>query len=477
MVFSSASFLFLFLPLVLTMYFLINKNFRNVFLLISSLFFYFWTETFHIKIMLIYIIINYLFGIIINTVRDSQKKWYLTSAISINLLLLISFKYANFIVDNLNQILNILHLKSIHLNPVYLPLGISFIAFHSISYIVDIYRKKAPPQKDIFKFSLYICFFPQLIAGPIIRYHDIANQLIKRVVTSHDFVIGIQRFIIGLAKKMLIANTLGAVADQIFSIPCHHLTFGVTWLGIICYSLQIYFDFSGYSDMAIGLGKMFGFHFLENFNYPYISKSIREFWRRWHISLSNWFRDYLYIPLGGNRVGASKTYLNLIVVFLLCGLWHGASWTFIFWGLYHGMFLIIERTKAGEWLENLPNPIQHTYAILTIIIGWVFFRADSLNYSFSYILAMFGFGQGNNNIYHADLYLNNFIVLALIIALIGATPCKNALSEMFSKFYIHLLQSNLIYNSVKFFYLVFIFIFSIMQIAISTYNPFIYFRF
>lgn len=428
--------------------------------------------------MLNYIVVNYYFGIAIDRFSlERKRKLILRYAITTNLLLLVFFKYANFVVSNINSILDIFNIKNIYLSHIHLPLGISFITFHSISYLVDIYRKKAIAQKDPIKFALYISLFPQLIAGPIIRYHDIARQLSERFVGSEDFVIGIKRFIMGLGKKMIIANTVGAVADQIFSIQIHYLTCSVSWLGIICYTLQIYFDFSGYSDMAIGLCRMFGFHILENFNYPYISLSIREFWQRWHISLSNWFRDYLYIPLGGNRCFWKRNYFNLITVFFLCGLWHGASWSFVVWGLYHGIFLVIERTKFAEWLKRIPVFLQHVYALLVVMIGWVFFRADTLGYATSYLAAMFGFGQGTGLEYHLNMYLNSLVGIAMALGVLGAMPVAIALKNLCFRYKIF--QKGIIFDGqiIEFVSLTVVFFVCILQVAIGTYNPFIYFRF
>ncbi len=354
MVFASPVFLFVFLPLTLLGYFAVPSKFRNVFLLLASLFFYAWGETIYVLIMLASIALNYFFGILIEQGMQAptggRGRLALAAGITVNLLLLVYFKYANFLADNLNVSLARLSLPEIALGPVHLPIGISFFTFHAISYLVDIYRRQCTAQRTFVQCALYIALFPQLIAGPILRYRDMASQLISRTVTAAGFSAGIQRFVFGLAKKLILANPLGELADKVFAIPSGDLTAGPAWLGIICYGLQIYLDFSAYSDMAIGLGRMFGFHIMENFDYPYISLSIREFWRRWHISLSTWFRDYLYIPMGGNRGAAWRTYLNLTTVFLLCGLWHGASWNFVIWGLLHGVYLVLERVGFGRSL-------------------------------------------------------------------------------------------------------------------------------
>ena len=291
---------------------------------------------------------------------------------------MIVFKYADFLVGNLNALLGPLRLAPLSLPGIALPIGISFFTFQALSYVIDVYRREVPVQRNPFDLGLYIALFPQLIAGPIVRYHDVARQLVERVVTRQGFAYGVERFVVGLGKKVLIANTLAVQADLIFAIPADQLTAPVAWFGLVCYTLQIYFDFSGYSDMAIGLGYMFGFRFLENFSHPYVAQSITEFWRRWHISLSTWFRDYLYVPLGGNRGSALRTYRNLVLVFFLCGLWHGASWSFVVWGLLHGFLLVIERMGLGRLMARWPRALRHAWTLFFVMIAWVFFRADSL---------------------------------------------------------------------------------------------------
>src|SRR5215471_8104535 len=344
MVFSSPIFLFLFLPITLAVYFVLPKRARNTWLFAASLVFYGWGEPKFLAVMLASIICNFLLAQWIEKQgnRDRARR-VLTLAVAINIGLLAFFKYTDFVVENLNTGLVDLGVRPLTVPSIALPIGISFFTFHALSYVIDVYRGDARALRNPIDMGLYISLFSQLIAGPIIRYHDIAAQLRERWVTRSMFARGVSRFITGLGKKVLIANTLAVPVDLIFTIPSDQLTGGLAWLGVICYALQIYFDFSGYSDMAIGLGLMFGFRFLEKFNYPYISQSITEFWRRWHISLSNWFRDYLYIPLGGNRRGRLRGYFNLVIVFLLCGLWHGASWPFVLWGTWHGLFLVAER--------------------------------------------------------------------------------------------------------------------------------------
>jgi len=482
MVFSSIVFLFFFLPLTFTVYFLCGRRLKNIVLLLFSLFFYAWGEGFFVLIMLCSIAGNYVAGLFIEKFREKGYSGiFLILAVILNLGLLIAFKYANFIVNNLNLLLPHVNLGTIHLNPVHLPIGISFFTFQAMTYVVDVYRKEAPVQKNPINIGLYISLFPQLIAGPIVRYHDIAKQIISRKVNLDIFSDGVERFIYGLGKKVLIANALAVPADKIFAIPVEGLTPGLTWLGIICYTLQIYFDFSGYSDMAIGLGRMFGFRFLENFNYPYISQSIREFWQRWHISLSTWFRDYLYIPLGGNRKGALRMYSNLVTVFFLCGLWHGASWNFVIWGLIHGLFLVIERIGLTKILDKLWFPVRHLYMLMVVTTGWVFFRAETLHYAISYLLSMFGSSKGDGIVYHTALYFDNEVKLALIAGIIFSAPILPFLKKV---------KGNLtktdesstswtenIAALLSTIFLSLLLLTSIMSLAAGSYNPFIYFRF
>ena len=486
MVFSSSVFLFIFLPVVLTVYFLVPARARNVFLLIASLFFYAWGEGFYVLIMLASIAFNYVFGLLLDHHRESaRRRIILWVAVSVNLLILGCFKYANFFVDNLNTLLGQLDVGAVALDPVHLPIGISFFTFQAISYVVDVYRGTASAQKNPINSALYISLFPQLIAGPIVRYHHIARQISDRVVNLDGFTSGLSRFSIGLGKKMLLANPLGVVADQVFAIPAEGLTFTLAWIGISCYALQIYFDFSGYSDMAIGLGRMFGFRLLINFRYPYTSLSIREFWRRWHISLSRWFRDYLYIPLGGNRKSHWRVNLNLLVVFVLCGLWHGASWNFAIWGLIHGAFLAAERTRFGGWLAGQARTVQRLYLLLVVLFAWVFFRADTLTYAVSYSAAMLGLGQGDHLVYHPGLYWNREVSLVFLTAIVAATP---VLPMLFRRLFLapgfrlgpyigerRWLQGMWLAGGISAMGL--LMLASGMHLAAGTYNPFIYFRF
>ncbi len=413
MLFSSPIFLYVFLPVLLGLYALAPPKYRNLVLLIASLLFYAWGEGAYVVLMMAIIAVNYGLGRRVEMLAGRNRaKITVAVAVILNLGLLIAFKYSNFLVDQLNVLLSLFRARPIKLEPVHLPLGISFFTFHAISYVVDIYRQKTRGAKPL-DFALYMTLFPHSIAGPIVRYGDIAGQITRRVITTAGFAEGIRRFIIGLAKKMLVANTVGATASVIFALPGHELNFSLAWLGVVCYTLQIYFDFSGYSDMAIGLAKLFGIDFLENFNYPYAAASITEFWRRWHISLSNWFRDYLYIPLGGNRCGRARNYFNLVIVFFLCGLWHGASWTFAAWGLFHGAFLVLERMKAGRVLDSLWSPLKHLYTLLVVAIGWVLFRADTMPQAAAFLKAMAGLGTGAGLEYHVGLYIDAQLVLAL----------------------------------------------------------------
>jgi alginate O-acetyltransferase complex protein AlgI len=489
MLFTEPRFLFLFLPVVLFFYYVSPRAAKNVILLVASILFYSWDEGYSTAVILFSIVFNFFLGHVIDGQdKPGARKGTVALAIAINLLLLIHYKYAGFIVENLNVLLAAVKLPLMNVPKNHLPIGISFFTFHAVSYIVDVYRREVTPMKRFDSFALYITLFPQLIAGPIIRYKTICDQFSLDAMSGrkHDveaFAYGIRRFIIGLGKKMLIANTMAIAADGIFAAPMATMTPGAAWLGIVCYSLQIYFDFSGYSDMAIGLGHMFGFTFPENFNFPYISRSVTEFWRRWHMSLSTWFRDYLYIPLGGNRVSAGRTYFNLLVVFFLCGLWHGATWNFIVWGLYFGVFLVLERLGLGKILEWLPRPFQHAYLLLVVMVGWVFFRADSMGYAMTY-LARMAFVSPSPDSPHipAHIFMNTAMITALIAGIIGSMPWLPNVQTAWKRW------SNTTEGAKRFITtaavrtfelatLAIIFLGSCGFSAINTYNPFIYFRF
>ena len=468
MLFSSMTFIYIFLPIVCTLYLLVRKDLQNYVLLAASILFYAWGEPSYLAIMLLTILTNYVGAIYIGLSRKSNvRRAILATAVIVNLGFLFYFKYFNFVIENINDLFKA-DIKGIK---VVMPIGISFYTFQGLSYLIDVYRREVKAQLNIYNLALYICLFPQLIAGPIVKYHDVEKQIGNREVAFKKVAYGIKRFIIGLAKKMLLANTLGAVADKVFAQPVEQFDCPTAWMGAVAYSLQLFYDFSGYSDMAIGLGYIFGFTFLENFNYPYISKSITEFWRRWHISLSTWFKEYLYIPLGGNRVSKSRNYANLFIVFLITGLWHGAAWNFIFWGMWHGLFIIIE--KATQWHKKTGGVLlrftQHVYCILVFVIGWVMFRADNMAYAYRYIKNMFGLIGDHKIIYKTLYYIDNVEIAAFIAAAICAMPVFNKILEIK---YEHKWLRCLVNV-----WLIILFIVSTSSIAASTYNPFIYFRF
>ena len=479
MLFTEPSFLFVFLPLLLALYFASPERFRNLLLTAASIVFFAVGERSFLPWLVASIGLNYFIAVGLATWRGTPRaRPLLIVGIISDLLLLLAFKYADFFCYNLNRILAWLGQSTLALPHIALPLGISFFTFHKISYKIDVYRGDAEARRNPLDLALYILLFPQLIAGPIVRYHDIAGELVRRTVTASDFGIGIRRFIVGFGKKQLIANIAALCADNIFALPTHQLATDLAWLGVACYTIQIYFDFSGYSDMAIGLARMFGFHFPENFNFPYISTSITDFWRRWHMSLSRWFRDYLYIPLGGNRSAPSRTYLNLLLVFFLCGLWHGASWNFVIWGLFHGGFLILERLGRGQWLLLVPKPLRHFYTLLVVMIGWVFFRADNLGHALSYLGAMFGRAQPTSNLHPLAMFLTPERLLALLAAVIGSTPLLPRLGRHLEHMQPSLpsaLRASV--DVLRVAALCALFVLAVSQVAAGTYNPFIYFRF
>lgn len=470
MLFSSMIFLWFFLPLVFCSYYLIDKRFKNILLLISSIIFYAWGGVSYSLIMLFAIIINYIFALLIDKAIEynnlKNKKIYLALCIIINLSILGYFKYTNFIISIINSLSQN---KIIELTNIVLPIGISFYTFQALSYVIDVYRGHNKAQKNIFNLALYISFFPQLIAGPIVKYHDIENQILNRNESLENIFYGIKRFIYGLSKKVILANMFALSCDEILKQPTDELGTALVWCASVLYTLQIYYDFSGYSDMAIGLGRMFGFNFLENFNYPYMSKSIKEFWRRWHISLSTWFKEYLYIPLGGNRKRKLFTYINLLIVFFATGLWHGASYNFILWGLFHGFFLVIERIFLGKLLEkNKLKFINHIYVIFVFVIGWVLFRADDLKHAFELYKLMFSYKESIYTVRYF-FYPQTFVCFIFGILFSGLFQSvfpKVREATFSSKVYI--------LESVIQFILLFI---CIMYLVNGTYNPFIYFRF
>ncbi|MGN0639067.1 MAG: MBOAT family O-acyltransferase [Huintestinicola sp.] len=459
MVFSSTVFLFIFLPVVLILYFLSAEKYRNVILLLASLFFYAWGEPKNILVMLASILINYGLGFLVQENRKGRSL-FLAFSVIYNLGVLYVFKYLNFTVDTINSVFG----SSIQIQEILLPIGISFYTFQIMSYVIDVYRGNVKVQKNLINLALYVSMFPQLIAGPIVRYVDVEKQILDRKTTWDNAYTGVMRFSVGFSKKVLIADQLAKIADTAFG--GEYGSIFVNWIGIIAYSLQIFFDFSGYSDMAIGLGKIFGFDFPENFNYPYISQSIQEFWRRWHISLSSWFRDYLYIPLGGSRAGKMRTYINLIIVFFMTGLWHGASFNFIVWGLFYAVFLIIERLGFSEVLKKIPSVFRHIYALFVILIGWVFFRADSLSAAIEFIKGMFTLSGSDYNNFR--FVMTNEYWFFLIAGIIFSIPHSKLTG---------LIKKNSVKESIYQTCVLLIFLVAVCYMVGSGYSPFLYFRF
>ena len=468
MLFSSIVFLFTFLPAVMILYYLLPVRFRNVILLLASLVFYAWGEPVYLFLMLLSILFNYFSGLdIARNLQDKRAaKRSLVFNLIINLAVLGFFKYEGFVLDTLNGILPV-HI-SYHALP--LPIGISFYTFQILSYIIDVYRGNVKVQTNLPNFALYVTMFPQLIAGPIVQYADVDEQLASREVSWTKFGEGSMYFIRGLAKKVLLANTSGMIFTEVSGLAKGNIAVVTAWLGAFAYMFQIYFDFSGYSDMAIGLGKMFGFEFNMNFNYPYVSKSITEFWRRWHISLSSWFRDYVYIPLGGNRVSKIKHIRNLLIVWFLTGLWHGAAWNFVAWGLYYGVILIIEKYVLSPVLDRLPDVVRHIYSIVLVVIGWVLFFSSSFGQAADYIRVMFGAGA-HGFADRESMYLLKSNLILWLILIFGSTPLVHFRYE-------HMLRTKkwntTIINSVVYAAL---FIVCIAYLVTETYNPFLYFRF
>lgn len=458
MEFTSLIFLFLFLPLFLGVYFLSKKRkTKNIILFIFSLFFYAWGEPVYVFLVLFSIFVNYFLTKLM--AKNKSKSIFILTLI-FDILILVVFKYVPFLVECFNSITHL----SVPIPNIILPIGISFYTFQMLSYVIDVYRDKVKVQNNIIYLGCYIIAFPQLIAGPIVRYSTIEDELDNRKETMADFTIGVRRFMVGLAKKVLIANVLGLISTEIFSQSAS--TYGAlgAWIGMIFYSLQILFDFSGYSDMAIGIGKMLGFNYLENFNYPYVAESITDFWRRWHISLSSFFRDYVYIPLGGNRVKMPRFIMNILIVWGLTGLWHGASINFVLWGLYYGIILLIEKLFIGKYIEKLPKVFRHLYALVIVILGWVLFRSLTFGEISSIFKAMFGvYGLGNLNLLHYINAFNISTLLAIVLSVLFATTIGKKIQEK------HPVISDVL--------IIILFIFSICEIIIGSYNPFIYFRF
>lgn len=470
MVFSSLLFLFYFLPVVLGLYYLVPRRYKNLILFLCSLFFYAWGEPVYIVLMLFSSVADYTHGRLIDKYRGkgNTAKWIVASAILVNLALLGFFKYADFLVINLNWVLGA-SLAPLNLP---LPIGISFYTFQTMSYSIDVYRGKAPVQRDFIAFATYVSLFPQLIAGPIVRYQTIAHELNERTESVEKFASGVKRFVVGLGKKVLLANNIGMLWSEIQNTAPTELTVLTAWLGIIAFGFQIYFDFSGYSDMAIGLGRIFGFSFLENFNYPYISRSITEFWRRWHISLGSWFRDYLYIPLGGNRTGTLSLYRNIFIVWFLTGFWHGASWNYIFWGLYFGIILMLEKFLWGKTLERLPGWLRHGYVLLIVIFGWVLFVFEDMGAGLDYLRVMLGLsGAGFWDTQFLYYLVSNGLLLAALG--LGSTPLPNLIWERAGTW---LQEKKLGALMAPACYLLII-LAATAYLVDASYNPFLYFRF
>ena len=472
MLFSSLVFLFVFLPAVIVIYYISPKKIRNLVLLVFSLFFYAYGEPKYIFIMLLSITINYTMGLLVDRYRKRKNiiRLLMFLTVAMNISIIGYYKYADFLIANVNQLFRL----NYELLNIIMPIGISFFTFQGLSYVIDVYRKDGKVQKNPLNVALYISLFPQLIAGPIVRYQTISDQINSRKETLSDFSYGVERFIIGLSKKVLIANTVGLIADEIFNTGLSQMSVVLSWIGISSYTLQIYFDFSGYSDMAIGLGRMFGFKFLENFNYPYISKSITEFWRRWHISLSTWFRDYVYIPLGGNRVKTMRFLFNIFVVWFLTGLWHGASWNFIFWGLYYGLILVIEKMIIGKYIEKSPKFFQHIYTVVLVMIGWVFFRSENIVYARDYLLIMFGRGDYQFINLKSLYYLIEY-KYAFIIGILFSMPIYPYIINKLDRIKTRWIK--VLSDYIKSVFLILLFLLCIMYLINSTFNPFIYFRF
>ena len=477
MLFTEPTFLFAFLPVLLALYFLPWPGGRNVLLLVFSLAFYASGGGAFTWLILASIGVNYVAAIAIDRARGTPAAWrLLVATVGLNLLSLVTFKYAAFLAGNVNALLRPLG-ASVPVPAIVLPIGISFFTFHAISYVVDVYRRDAVAQKGPIEAALYLLFFPQLIAGPIVRYRDMAAQLSARIVSTDDVAEGIRRFVIGLGKKMLLANVVAGPADRLFALPPGELTTATAWLAVVCYTLQIYFDFSGYSDMAIGLARMFGFRFRENFAHPYVAQSVQDFWRRWHISLSAWFRDYLYVPLGGSRVPPRRVYVNLVIVFVLCGLWHGASWTFVVWGLFHGAFLVLERAGLGARLGRVARPWRHGYTLAVVMVGWVFFRADSLGAAIGMLRALIGGSPALPTPYTVWWYLTPEVAAALVAGAIGSAPVWTAVAARLERAAPQGAPMRALPSALLVAALTAVFSGCVMLIAAHTYNPFIYFRF
>lgn len=474
MIFSSVSFLFLLLPAMFIIYIMIpNIKCRNILLTLGSLFFYAWGEPVYIILMLFSVFMNWSFGLLIDRFR-SQKNLLLSFAVICNIGLLFYFKYCSFLVELLNLIPN----ANFVVPDIRLPIGISFFTFQALSYVFDVKREEVKVQKSILNLLLYVSLFPQLIAGPIVKYHDVEQQIQDRSCTIDKIASGIRRFLIGLTKKMIIANNMALIVDTLFAIEPSELNIFVAWLGAIAYMFQIYFDFSGYSDMAIGLGRIFGFEFKENFNYPYIAMGIKDFWRRWHISLSTWFKEYLYIPLGGNRTGKVRTYVNQFIVFFATGLWHGANLTFVVWGLLHGLFLVLESSGIIQVSKMKYKWMQRLYTLFIATILFVIFRADNISYALRYLAQMFiGFDFSSGNSIVAMQLLSPYTVIVFLIAFIAACDIVPRINKKLQLQGQYLGIKLEIWEFMTYTVTLLFFVLNVLELASSAYNPFIYFRF
>ena len=470
MVFSSLVFLFVFLPLTLLLYFSVPRRLRNTILLIVSLIFYAWGEPIYIILMLFSTVTDFVHGLLVERYRNQPKKAKLVvlSSITINLGLLVFFKYSTFLLTNINLLFH----TNFYIPQMSLPIGISFYTFQTMSYTIDVFRQEAKAKKNMIDLGAYVTMFPQLIAGPIVRYQTIANQLDHRVESEDLFAKGIWRFTIGLGKKVLLANNIGLLWNQIQLTEMSDLSIVLAWLGLVAFGFTIYFDFRGYSDMAIGLGYLFGFELLENFNYPYISQSITEFWRRWHISLGSWFRDYVYIPLGGNRKGKKRMYLNLFIVWMLTGLWHGASWNFVLWGLYFGILIIIEKAFLLFWLSRAPRWMRHVYTIILLLIGWGLFAFEDFHQLINYFTVLFGLRNATWVNQETLYYLSQNIILFVLLT-IASTPMIRLIGQkLFNSPYGSVIKAFIVPMIC-----LLILIASTAYLVDSSYNPFLYFRF
>lgn len=475
MVFSSLTFLFLFLPIVIILYYIIPKRFKNLFILISGLFFYAWGEPIYVFIMIASTLIDYFAGLVIYKFghKPAMRKAALIVSVIMNLSLLGFFKYSNFIIENINNIFNTHYGAPTSL----LPIGISFFTFQSMSYTIDLYRGNINVQKNPITFAAFVTLFPQIVAGPIVRYEDIADELEDRKIDIDTIWDGILQFVAGLGKKVLIANNIGTLWDTVKAMDLNTVPVATAWLGIAAYTLQIYFDFSGYSDMAVGMGKILGFHFPKNFDYPYEAKSITEFWRRWHMTLSSWFKSYVYFPLGGSRKGFARMIFNTAIVWFLTGVWHGASWNFIIWGCMYGVIIIIEKivttalkNKSRENILNkIPSFVKHIYAMVLVSLGWVLFDTDNLSMAFSYMRRMFSFGSTLADS-HTTYLLLNFGIL-FMIAIIGCTSFLKRLTEKLAK------RQPSCTNVLSICYMIVVFLLSTAYLVDASYNPFLYFNF